>query len=162
MRLSVVAILAALLSPAPSLAESEVDPNIDRAPTDTLVNRGNLIGRWYLTQPTNRGGVWRVLSTLNPDGTYSMKFEEHLDGEFIQKYREEGLWGVSGNILFTITQRGYVDGELIVLPPERPDNYLAYEIIELSESQFVYDSVVSDNRFRSRKVPSDFEMPPLR
>ncbi len=162
MRLSIVAIFAILLTPGPLLAESEVDPNINRAPLDTLVNRGNLIGRWYLTQPTTKGGVWRVLSTLSPDGTYSMQFEEYLDGELIQDYREEGLWGVSGNIHFTITQRGYVDGDVIILPPERPANYLAYEIIELSGSVFVYESVVSNNRFQSRKVPSDFEMPPLR
>jgi len=161
MRFATIALLVFCFCTTQSLAESEVDPNIDRAPMDTRLNRANIIGKWYLNQPTTKGGVWRVLSSLNADGSYLMQFEEHLNGEIIQKYSEEGFWGVSGNIHFTITRGGHIDGKPVTVPPERPANYLAYEILELSASTFVYASIVSKNQFQSRKVPEDFQLPPL-
>ncbi|MEM9401539.1 MAG: hypothetical protein AAGA44_03490 [Pseudomonadota bacterium] len=157
-----VLLFALCLLCAVSNAQNPVDPNVNRAPLDTLQNRENLIGTWFLSQKTTKGGLWRVLATLTADGKYTMNFEEYLDGRRIRKYTETGLWGVSGDVHFTITQGGMINGESYEVPPERPGNYLAYRIVALNSSTFVYDSVVSGNRFRSRKVPDDYVFRPPR
>lgn len=161
MRFGLVTTIALCLVSLATLADEKVDSGIYRAPIDTQTNRKNLIGTWFLSQPTTNDGLWRVLSKLSADGTYTMKFEEYQDGRIVQSYVETGLWGVSANIHFTITQGGFVDGRRVVVPPDRPGNYLAYRIEELNESTFVYQSVVSENRFTASKVPDNFRMPKL-
>ena len=159
MRSALFFLLALAFTYSPAFAENKVDPDIERAPIDTRANRENLIGNWYLSQPTNKGGVWRVLSSLSADGSYISRFEEYLDGRLVRKYSEEGLWGVSGDIHFTIRQVIHARGRSFAAPQDQPENYVAYRVVELDASSFTYESVVSANRFQSSKVPEGFEFP---
>ena len=139
-----------------------ITPRMDLAPGDTERSRAMMIGKWYLEQPRSDGTTVRAVSTMHADSTLELVFQVVYPNGAIDESIETGLWGVSGDIYFTIIREIiYEDGSEDV-SPEDPSKYLAYRVLALTENSFEYQTIVTGNRFRTTKVPDDFDLPRMR
>jgi hypothetical protein len=73
---------------------------------------------------------------------------------------EYGVWGVSGNFYFTITQ-GFITETGDIEPADTSDAslYDVYEILELTSDSMTYKNVETGNVFTAKRVPLDFKLP---
>ena len=139
-----------------------ITPRMDLAPEDTEHYRALLIGKWYLEQPRSDGTTVRSLSTMTSDGTLRIEFQIIYPNGAISESSEKLIWGISGDIYFTILRELVWDGAPEEVSPEDPSKYLAYRVLELTEQKFEYQTVVTGNVFQRRRVPDDFELPRTR
>jgi len=104
-------------------------------------DRSLLVGSWKGTHPHEAGTVEET-AVFAADGSFRFLFV--INDAAGRKQREEsimGLWGVSGDIHFTIEFKYIVDGQKIDVDRSSDGAYQAYKIIELNESTFVYRSL---------------------
>ncbi len=83
---------------------------------------------------------------------------EYEDGSTSES-TETGIWGVSGDIYFTVIRGITYDGEIIAPPPEDASMYHTYRVLKLTKNSFEYQTIVTGNVFRSKKVPDTFVIP---
>jgi len=114
-------------------------PNLSR-----VFDRHLLVGSWKGTYP-HEGGTVEETAVFAADGSFRFFFAvRDASG---QEQREEsiiGLWGVSGDIHFTIEFKFIADGQKTDVDRTRDGAYHAYKILELNESVFVYRSLETD------------------
>ena len=127
-------------------------PLLELAPPDTKLRRAYLVGTWRIDQPRLDGSDIHQTIGLNADGTFVIDFLiEYADG-WTWEQREIGYWGVSGDIYFTIIRESSGDPRRGSRSPEDPSNYLAYRVLDLSDSRFRYQTIVTGNVFEATKV----------
>lgn len=118
-----------------------------------IVERKTLIGTWYRNEVLSDGSVQTELAEMSEDGAYEFAFSIHnSEGKLTQQSIELGDWGLVGNIHFTIAKAECVDNEQFPADLANPDNYHAYEVIELSHQLFKYKHIVSNEVFILRRV----------
>ncbi len=139
-----------------------ITPRMDLAPEDTERYRALLIGKWYLEQPRSDGTRVRSLSTMTSDGTLWIEFQVIYPNGAISESSEKLIWGISGDIYFTVLRELQFDGVPEEVDPEDPGGYLAYRVLELTEEEFEYQTIVTGNIFQRQRVPDDFELPRTR
>ena len=120
-----------------------------------------MVGRWYGSQPAKSGGTRQQIMERFPDGTYKITVRHVKKSGDSETNSEVGQWGIVGPVYFSIF-RGWVKNYGIE-PSDTSDpyNYDAYEIIELTNTDFKYKSYSSGTIFTLKKVGSDFEFPKL-
>ncbi len=158
MRISIVTSLVAL-----ALAGCASSPGVylakPAAPVGLEHNRGYLAGKWLGEAPVREGGSKMWLNERSPDGTFVITFRNQSSQGDVEISQEYGVWGLSGDIYFTKTMGWLKNGEK--RPVFGPDSYFddAYVVKSLTASEFIYESVVTDEVFRTRKVPDDYNLP---
>lgn len=121
--------------------------------------RDLFIGKWYEKENTDSGGIQESVSEHLPDGTTRVEFHITEDGRSIRQ-TEYGVWGVSGNFYFTITQ-GFITETGDVEPADTSDAslYDVYEILDLAPNSMTYKNVETGNVFTAKRVSRDFKLP---
>jgi hypothetical protein len=167
MELSRSAFLAAVVALSGCATQAVQQPSVKAvayfmksgtSPTDRN-SRALLIGRW-LSESDDSDGVHRVeLSRLRADGSYEMIFQGTRAGKIIERQTEIGIWGISGNIYFTIMQGYFMNGVTQPVSPTDPTYYDAYNIILLTPDTFKYSHVVEPFEFTQKKVADDYKLP---
>jgi hypothetical protein len=118
-----------------------------------------MVGRWYGSQPTADGGVYRWIMDRSPRGTYEMTGRVYDGAGHYEERVEVGQWGISGPVYFSI-YRGWIEGRILrYSDPTDPYNYDAYRIIRLTGEVFEYEAYDTKSRYVVRKVPPDFKLP---
>jgi hypothetical protein len=120
-----------------------------------------MVGRWYLSQPTKEGGRKEAIMEHRQNGTYQVTFRVTQPDNNVELGTEVGLWGVSGNIYFSIFRGWVKDASVMQADLSDPYNYDAYRIIALNEKTFEYEHATTGNSYKSIKVGADFKFPEL-
>ena len=116
-----------------------------------------MVGKWYSRQSIKAGGVKEEILEFFPDGKSLITFKISDLNKNTQISRELGLWGVSGDIYFSIFIGHIKNSNLQKSNLGDPYNYDAYRILQLNESVFEYEHVTTGNRYTSKKVSADYE-----
>ena len=136
-----------------------ITPRMDLAPEATERYRELLIGKWYLEQPRSDGTTVRSLSEMTRDGTLQIQFQVIYPNGVISESSEKLIWGISGDIYFTVLRELVYEGVSEPVDPEDPTKYLAYRVLKVTEEAFEYQTIVTGNIFQRQRVPDDFELP---
>ena len=126
---------------------------------DQVQNWALMVGAWYASQPSIDGGTRQIVSERFSDGTYKYRFKFTDSSGKVKESTEVGQWGVAGDIYFSIYRGKLTENGVKYSDPSDPYNYDAYQIIELSKSQFVYKSITNGSVFTAVRVESDFVIP---
>lgn len=119
------------------------------------MNRDLLIGKWYRSAINDDNESISEYAELAADGSFEFSFViQQADGTIIEEVIELGDWGLVGDVHFTITKNEVIDSEIYPVDLAQPDNYNAYMVIELTNKSFVYQHVVTNEIFISRRVNS--------
>lgn len=120
-----------------------------------MYDRHQLIGAWYRSVSGENGQYYTELAKLNADGSFEFDFLTYdSDGELSDKTAEMGLWGLVGDIHFTVTCSERVDDVDYNADGENPDNYHVYRVITLTEQEFSYQHIASAEVFTLTRVVS--------
>ena len=119
--------------------------------------RDLLVGQWYRSDELDDGRRYCELATIKESGEFEFNFVTYsLDGKVTEDVIEYGLWGLVGNVHFTITQaEGESGGPLFQSEPSHEDNYHAYIVIVLSEDEFQYQHISSGESYTLSKIKGD-------
>lgn len=124
-----------------------------------LERRTRMLGRWYGSSPTREGGRTQWIVERVADGSYRTRFRLTESTGRMREWQEVGIWGVAGDIYFSIFT-GWLDaGRVDPADPTDAYNYDAYRILSLEPARMEYESVDSENRFVVRKVDDAFLFP---
>jgi hypothetical protein len=117
--------------------------------------REKLIGHWYRSDNTEFEST-SEMAQLNEDGTFSFTFYLYnLDGQILDEVTEYGDWGLVGDIHFTITKEDVANNKRYMADMLDPENYHAYRVLELNEQAFIYEHVVSKEKYKLFKLLGD-------
>ncbi|TKB47106.1 hypothetical protein [Thalassotalea mangrovi] len=117
-----------------------------------MYHRQQLVGVWHRSEDLG-SEQFSEFAELKVDGTFIFTFYSYnLEGKLLSQISEVGDWGLVGDIHFTITN-GEIEHDKDY-PADRCDeqNYHAYRVLELSESQFTYEHIVSGEKFTLKRV----------
>ena len=124
-----------------------------------VASRPLLVGRW-LGVTDLLGGVQRIeVGNLRDDGTYEQIVCGKRAGRIVLKETGVGLWGVSGDIFFTIYQGHLRNGSIQPELSNDPNNYDAYRIIKLTSTEFRYSNAVDGHKYRQMKLATTESTP---
>lgn len=122
--------------------------------------RDVFVGRWYDRQNARDGSQTMSLMDIKLDGTYSESWRTLEKNGQLRTAKEEGRWGASGSIFFTITTaRAEGDGELVAVDQRDAYFYDAYFIESASATENSIRHIISGDEFVSRRVGGDFSFP---
>ena len=123
------------------------------------LDRSMLIGTWYGKHNMSEGGYREHIVQRFSDGSYRIRFKERDREGNVELSSEVGLWGMSGNIYFTIF-RGWLDGQNFKpSDPAVDTNYDAYYILELTNERFNYKHARTGNSYTINKVADGYSFP---
>lgn len=125
------------------------------------IQRSMLVGTWYRSNENPDGSLSEELSVMNADGSYVFHFRFTSSDGRVRVMAETGLWGISGNIHFTIKQKELVGGKAVAVDPTDAGHYLAYEVTELTVDSFNYTSLETGVSFVLKRVSDDFTFPQI-
>ena len=117
-----------------------------------------MLGKWY-GQRTLEDGVEREwLTERGSRGEYRVLFKDtHPDGR-VELQTEFGLWGISGDVYFSIFL-GWIDERGVTYADSsNPLNYDAYHILSLETKAFFYRNARSATEYRVKKVGEEFTL----
>lgn len=137
----------------PSISVDGVKPSLS---LDQEKAWRTMTGTWYGSQPKKGGGQHDWIVVRDNTGAYQITFRSYDKNGDYEDSIEVGEWGISGPIYFSIFKARVKDGEFISVDPTNPYNRDTYKIISLSETEFIYESFTSDNRFTLKRVEDDF------
>ncbi len=116
-------------------------------------DRQQLFGSWYRSEVNGNGATQTEFAQLSADGRYEFSFSVHdQSGELLEQSLEEGDWGLVGDIHFTIAKIELVDNEQYATDLTHADNYHAYKVISLTNQNFKYQHIVSNEVFILKRV----------
>jgi len=116
-------------------------------------DRQQLVGSWYRSETEQNGSISTEFAQLSADGCYEFSFTvQDGKGDMLQQSLEFGDWGLVGDIHFTIAKAEYLENEQFATDLANPDNYHAYQVLELSSQIFKYQHIVSKEVFILRRV----------
>ncbi|WP_175765482.1 hypothetical protein [Burkholderia ambifaria] len=131
--------------------------SVDRS---AQARRDIFVGRWYDRQNANDGSQTMSVMEIKSDGTYSEVWRTLEKNGRVKNANEKGVWGVSGNIFFTITTGRAEEGGAMVNVDQRDAYYYdAYFIDDASESGNSIRHILTGDEFVSRRVGDDFLLP---
>lgn len=116
--------------------------------------RDLIVGKWLGETAAGNGRSQRFLAQHFPDGRFSVTYlTREPDGrEHVDVYA--GEWGISGPIYFTaVTGR---DDEVAAHDPGKPGKYNAYEVLNVDDESFEYESLSPREQFAARRVGEGF------
>lgn len=123
---------------------------------DQQLQHDLMLGKWYGNQPLKEGGTHEWIMQRGSRGQYLAEFKTTDKNGNVSRQTEAGLWGVSGDVYFTIFM-GYPHADGIELVDSSdPYHYDAYYILSLTETSFEYKNSRSGNTYRVIKKPDDF------
>lgn len=115
-----------------------------------------MLGKWYGNQPLKEGGTHEWVMQRGDQGQYLAEFKTTDKNGNVRRQSEVGLWGVSGDVYFTIFM-GYPHPDGIhLVDSSDPYNYDAYYILNLDETAFEYKNARSGSTYKVIKKPDDF------
>jgi hypothetical protein len=122
-------------------------------------NRKWLLGRWYGENITASGYDRQYIIERFTDGTMKTHFRFIDPRGHASEQVEEATWGISGGVYYSTTT-GVVQGDQ-VLPTNKEllSTYNAYNIIDLSRTNFRYQHVKSGNTYEVHCVRESFTFP---
>ena len=109
------------------------------------------------SETTAEGGhKRRFLAEHSEDGTFRLTFkaDEPDDRESTEQY--VGSWSISGAIYFTTVNWSASESATEAMGKEDTSNVSAYEILEIDDKHFEYESFSSRAKFAARRVDEDF------
>lgn len=119
--------------------------------------RSLIVGRWYRSQVAASGGLDEQIAIFGEDGRFLYEVRRvDAAGEVHQAYTEIGHWGISNNIHFTIKLARLIGDEVHKTDSSDDVNSVAYQVLRLSDSDFIYQSLDSGDVTRFQKVSEDF------
>ena len=130
-----------------------------KLPGSAEIRRRIMIGKWFGEALTKDGGQRKWLTERHSDGTYMITFRKYGKNGSYEETREIGLWGIAGDIYFSIMKGWVKNNQIVPSDPENPYYYDAYKIIRLDMDYFEYKGVDDDERYILRKVKKDFQFP---
>lgn len=111
-----------------------------------------MVGTWYGEfAPAPSRPVQRFVTTRNPDGSFTIHARLYDGGKQVGELRNQGIWGVSNGMYFTVTTE--VNGGKT--DPRVPEVINAYLVQSLAGNEFEYVHVASGNRFKVVRVEAD-------
>ncbi|WP_448566361.1 hypothetical protein [Thalassotalea ganghwensis] len=116
-------------------------------------NRELLFGRWFRSESDDEGGQITEYAELSADGSFEFsfsRFDSH--GKLLEQSIELGDWGLVGDIHFTFTKSEFIDEQHYAADLADPNNYHAYKVLILTNSQFQYQHVVTQEVFNLKRV----------
>jgi hypothetical protein len=116
------------------------------------------MGRWYGESLTKDNLTQKWLIERRLDGGFTVQFKQLKGKKTVYTQTEFGLWGVSGNVYFTISREALYEGRVIPLEVETSNPYDAYEILYLDAFTVRYRSLDSGDIFESKKVTADYKL----
>ncbi|MCH2157287.1 MAG: hypothetical protein MK096_00715 [Oleiphilaceae bacterium] len=115
-----------------------------------------LSGKWLGEHPLQGGGVMKWIIDRKADGTEKITFRTYRLNDQFHEEIEVGKWAISGPVYFTSFEGHVIQGNIIPANSSNPNNYDAYEILELNDSYFKYRHYEADITFTVKKVSDDF------
>ena len=116
-------------------------------------SRELLIGQWYRTQTNEQGNLLTEYALISVDGSYEFTFIEHdAEGKIKDQVIEFGDWGLVGDIHFTIAKGEVINQEQYSADLANPNNYHAYKVIKLTNKEFIYQHVETNERYTLTRV----------
>lgn len=94
--------------------------------------------------------VQKFITVRNADGSFSLQARMYEKGKAVSEVRNQGLWGVSNGMYFTVTTT--VNGQ--GTNKRSSDVVNAYLLQRLSADEFEYQHVASGNSFRVTRIDS--------
>jgi hypothetical protein len=155
--LLLVVLVAGCAVGAPSIPA--VDTAAPLTSAEAQARRDLLVGTWYGSQPTVEGGRAEEIAVLRHDGTFEIYFRRTDAAGNVTSFGDAGLWGLVRDIHFTITLATIEDELFLPVDTSEAALYSAYRVIELTESGFVYESLVTGNVYALDRVDDQFELP---
>ncbi|MUH72030.1 hypothetical protein [Psychrosphaera haliotis] len=156
MKIFKTALLSFFLIGCSSINQNSVTETKPPLSQSKIEQRAMMIGMWYGDLPTKEGGRKQWTVVRSPDGTYKVDFLITSVDSSQQRFSETGVWGVSGNIYFSIYLGAIDQGQFYPSNRSDPSIYDAYKIITLTSSTFEYQSIDTSNRYILNKVPPSF------
>lgn len=126
---------------------------------EAQARRDLLVGTWYGSQPTADGGRSEEIAVLHPDGAFEFYFRRTDAAGDVSSWGDAGFWGLVRDIHFTIKLAAIEDELFLPVDTSEVAHYSAYRVIELTESGFVYESLVTGNVFSLERVDDQFKLP---
>jgi len=115
-------------------------------------NRALLIGGWIGSRPTPQGGKREELAILKKDGTFEFRFRETDKRGNKKIVTDVGVWGLVGNVHFTIVTSWYENGKKYSEDITKARNYQVFEVITLDKHIFEYRNIVTNHIYRLEKA----------
>ena len=116
-----------------------------------------IVGHWVGESELGEGRKRRFLAEHFADGTFRVTFrttEGEGRGRIDQHY---GKWGISGPVFFT-TVMGIAGKDAVeTTRAGDPYNDTAYEVLDISDEIFEYESFSPRIRYLARRVSDDFK-----
>ena len=115
--------------------------------------RNALIGQWFSSSFNENNQPITEFANIMVDGSFEFTFSYYDENNtIIEQVTELGKWGLVGNIHFTITQSESVNEQCYEADQEEPDNYHAYQVLELNSKIFKYQHVITQEVFILKRV----------
>ncbi len=154
----VVCFLSLLSGCTDTLLTGEVTFNSDASVTTEEIekNRALLIGGWHGSRPTAQGGTREELAIMKKDGTFEFRFRETDKSGNTQLVSDVGVWGLVGNVHFTIVTAWYENGKKYAEDITKARNYQVYEVITLTKEVFEYRNIVTNHVYRLNKAQKGY------
>jgi hypothetical protein len=120
-----------------------------------MYSREQLIGQWHRSD-SNGAENFSELAQLNDDGSFTFTFYTYnLEGSVVDEISELGMWGLVGDLHFTITEAEVENQQHFKADMTDNDNYHAYRVLALSDDNFTYEHVVTGEKFTLFKVQAN-------
>ena len=121
-----------------------------------IFSRELLIGKWYRSDTDEDGNLISEYAEIAADGSFEFSFFYHnSSGEITKQFIELGDWGLVGDIHFTMTKSEFIEDEHFAVDLADPENYHAYQVLELNSQVFKYQHVVTKEIFLLRRLLND-------
>ena len=113
----------------------------------------NFVGHWRTQRSNVIGGKNTITIKRFKDGRFVIQFKVFDKQEILkEEHREMGLWGISGDIYFTMF-KGWIENDRFQpADSSKAALYNAYQIIEHGADKLTYRSLSSDNTFSYQRI----------
>jgi len=146
--LSICMLLLAL--PAMPVQSAISSPSSMDAPRS--YSRDDLIGEWRGVHRYN-DYVAEETAIMRRNGEFEFIFKtKDLAGNTTSVEIHSGLWGLTGNIHYTITLRIQVENRAIKTDLTQENNYNAYRVLKLTDLEFQYRDVRNKMQYTLERV----------
>jgi hypothetical protein len=123
------------------------------SPESVVTGRRLLVGRWHGKIDLKEGGTREWVRENRPDGTYTTVFHFVLPSGETMKQEEQGLWGISHDVYFSILRKMKAGDEVELADPSDPYHYNAYRVLELGQEVFRYQGLETGTTYSVKKLP---------
>lgn len=111
------------------------------------------IGKWQGQSPTQDGGTRVWIEDFLPDGSHKIEFSIFNEsGDKIDYQIEEGFWGVSGPVFFTITRKIQYPTRILQITEANSYYHDAYKIDQHTENTINYTSLETGNTYQIQRI----------